>query len=171
MAPVPFPSEAFENEVLYHVEDNVAVITLNAPKRLNTMSAALNLGVLNALEIAAEDPEVHVIVFTGAGTRAFSAGGSLVADDSGQSAASAGFRQSKGQVPGTMYGAARNLRLSMNSSLLLRNNPKVTIAAVNGACAGAGFSWACACDIRFAADTGKVLIACTWEIVVCCSFS
>lgn len=153
MAPVEFPSDAFENEVLYRVEDHVAIITLNAPERLNTMSAALNLGVLSAVEIAAEDPEVHVIVFTGTGNRAFSAGGSLNADESGQSAASAGFRQ-KGGVPGTMFGAARNLRLSMNSSYLLRNNPKVTIAAVNGACAGAGLSWACACDVRFAADKG-----------------
>jgi 2-(1,2-epoxy-1,2-dihydrophenyl)acetyl-CoA isomerase len=33
--------------------------------------------------------------------------------------------------------------------------PKITIAAINGACAGAGFSWACACDLRIAAEGAK----------------
>jgi enoyl-CoA hydratase/carnithine racemase len=48
-----FPSEVFNNEVLYNVDKSVAVITLNAPDRLNTFSIAMNKGVLAALEMAA----------------------------------------------------------------------------------------------------------------------
>src|SRR5205814_1748563 len=41
----------------------------------------------------------------------------------------------------------------MRTSELLRVMPKVTIAAVNGACGGAGLAWACACDLRYASAT------------------
>jgi 2-(1,2-epoxy-1,2-dihydrophenyl)acetyl-CoA isomerase len=119
---------------------------------MNTMSKEMNMGVLVALEIAAQDETVSVIVLTGSGTRAFCAGGNLQADDSGQSSASAGMRQTQSGIPPTAFGAVRNLRISMNSSWLLRNISKPTICAVNGACAGAGFSWACACDLRFASE-------------------
>jgi 2-(1,2-epoxy-1,2-dihydrophenyl)acetyl-CoA isomerase len=47
----------------------------------------------------------------------------------------------------------------MRSSQLLHEMPKVTIAAINGACAGAGLSWACACDLRYAAAGAKFNVA------------
>ena len=47
----------------------------------------------------------------------------------------------------------------MYSSELLRNMNKVTICAINGACAGAGFSWACAADLRFSVDGAKFTTA------------
>jgi 2-(1,2-epoxy-1,2-dihydrophenyl)acetyl-CoA isomerase len=149
-----FPTKLFKNEVIYTVNEyGVAVIKLNAPQRMNTMSGDMNAGVMCALELASDDPNVGVIVFTGEGTRAFCAGGNLQPDESGQSGASAGFRKSVGGIPATITGAIRNLRSGMNSSLLFREVPKPTIAAVNGACAGAGFSWACSCDIRLASDS------------------
>ena len=149
-----FPTQLFKNEVIYTVNEfGVAVIKMNAPQRMNTMSSAMNTGVMCALELASDDPDVGVIVFTGEGTRAFCAGGNLQPDESGQSGASAGFRKSSGGLPATVTGAIRNLRQGMNSSLLFREVPKPTIAAVNGACAGAGFSWACSCDIRLASDS------------------
>lgn len=144
-----FPSELFNNAVLYEVKDGVAVITLNEPKTMNTMSYNLNLGVQVALDLAEEDHEVRVVVLTGNG-RAFCAGGALSA--TGEGGASSGFKAKEGQtIPATVSQAVRNLRSGMNSSQQLRNMDKPTIAAVNGACAGAGFSWACACDLRFAA--------------------
>jgi len=57
------------------------------------------------------------------------------------------------RIPATVNAAIRNLRLGMRSSEILKFMDKPTIAAVNGACAGAGFSWACACDLRFAAKS------------------
>ena len=45
------------------------------------------------------------------------------------------------------------LRRFVRTSQLLREMPKLTIAAINGPCAGAGFSWACAADLRFAAES------------------
>ena len=51
--------------MLYKVDEHgVAVITLNAPKRMNTMSKSLNLGVLCALEMAEADPAVAVVCVT-----------------------------------------------------------------------------------------------------------
>jgi 2-(1,2-epoxy-1,2-dihydrophenyl)acetyl-CoA isomerase len=43
--------------------------------------------------------------------------------------------------------------------VLLHEMPAVTIAAVNGACAGAGLGWACACDFRFAAESARFNVA------------
>merc|ERR1719482_1456717 len=114
------------------------------------MNNQINAGVQVALDLAAEDPEVRMVVFTGTG-RAFCAGGSLSGGKGGS--ASSGFRAKEGgKIPATVSVAVRNLRQGMASSECLRNMDKPTIAAVNGACAGAGFSWACACDLRFAAE-------------------
>ena len=96
-----------------------------------------------ALELCSDDPTVAVVVFTGTGDRAFCAGGNLQGGG-----ASAGFR-AEGRLA-TVTGAIRNLRASMHSAQLLRNSHFVSVAAVNGACAGAGLSWACACDLRVA---------------------
>lgn len=145
-----FPADLFNNEVLYEVSDGVAVITLNRPKQMNTMGKHLNAGVQVALDLAAEDSEVRVVVFTGNG-RAFCAGGNL---DSEEDGASSGFKAKEGQkIPATVTMAVRSLRSGMTTVELLRNMDKPTIAAVNGACAGAGLGWATACDIRFAAES------------------
>jgi 2-(1,2-epoxy-1,2-dihydrophenyl)acetyl-CoA isomerase len=93
--------------------------------------------------------KMQVIVFTGTG-RAFCAGGNLSPD--AEDGAASGFKGKGGKIPSTVSMAVRNLRQGMASSELFRNIDKPTIAAVNGACAGAGLAWACACDLRFAAE-------------------
>ena len=65
----------------------------------------------------------------------------------------------KATIPMPMEGGIWQLRTNMYSSELLRNMGKVTIAAVNGACAGAGFSWACACDLRYSVKGAKFTTA------------
>ncbi len=130
--------------VLYEAADGIATITLNRPERLNAMNAALLQGALEALETAAADDGVRVVVMTGAG-RGFCAGGDLSARDT----LGTGPTQSRIRV----------LRTYMRSSQLLREMPKVTIAAVNGPCAGAGFSWACAADLRYAASSARFVTA------------
>lgn len=139
---------AFGGEVMYTVDGGVAVIRLNAPERMNTMGSKMNTGVQVALDLAQEDIDVRCVVFTGTGDRAFCAGGNLGSETDG---AATGFI-GKGPLPSTAVNAVRTLRKGMTSSESLRFMDKVTICAVNGACAGAGFSWACACDLRFASD-------------------
>jgi len=124
--------------VLYEATDGVAVITLNRPERLNTMNLELLEGALEAIETAASDDSVRAVIFTGAG-RGFCAGGDL--SDRNILAGKA------------VESDVGTLRHYMRTSELLHEMPKVTIAAVNGPCAGAGLSWACACDLRYAATS------------------
>ena len=136
MSAARFPAAAFDNEVLYTVERGVALITLNAPRRMNSMGAKMNHGVTLALDLAAEDDDVRCVVLTGAGGRAFSVGGDLFSATDG---ASTGFRaKDDDPLPDTVTMSARRLRVGMASSEALREMDKPTIAAVNGACAGAG---------------------------------
>jgi 2-(1,2-epoxy-1,2-dihydrophenyl)acetyl-CoA isomerase len=115
----------------------VATVTLNRPDRLNALTGE-SFDLLRAvLQELAEDADVRVVVLTGAG-RGFCAGGDLATLDG------SGERPDAGELRTTM---ARLTRIA----LLLHTMPKVTIAAVNGPCAGAGLSLACASDLRYAA--------------------
>lgn len=104
------------------------------------MTDELLTAALAAFERAASDTAVRAVVLTGSG-QAFCAGGDLGAGPGGGVAAAP-----------TCEGTVGVLRRYMCTSQLLRGMPKVTIAAINGACAGAGLSWAAACDLRYAAD-------------------
>jgi 2-(1,2-epoxy-1,2-dihydrophenyl)acetyl-CoA isomerase len=130
--------------VLYEVEGGVATVTLNRPDRLNSMTAELLSGAVEALEEAAADDSVRVVVFTGAG-RGFCAGADLTA------------RNTLGE--GNIDARIGVLQRFERSALLLHEMPKVTIAAVNGPAAGAGLAWACAADLRFAAASAKFVTA------------
>lgn len=130
--------------VLYEVKDHIATITLNRPERLNAMTGALLEEVLEALETAADDSDVRCVIFTGAG-RGFCAG----ADLSDRNILGDGNFQKRQRV----------LRSYVRSAQLLREMPKPTIAAVNGAAAGAGAAWAFAADLRYAALSAKFVTA------------
>lgn len=125
----------------------IAVVTLNRPERLNTMTAQLLDEAYKVFSSLAEDPAVKVVILTGAG-HAFCAGGDLSLGPGGA-------------VTGTLRGrdAAAQLRTYMETAMLLHTMPAVTIAAINGACAGAGLSWACAADLRFTADHARFNVA------------
>lgn len=131
--------------VLYEVEDGIATLTINRPDRLNAQNGEVFETALAHLEAAATDDEVRVVVVTGAG-RGFSAGGDLGAMD--------GLRETP-----PLPRAVRDLRILTHTSQLLHEMPKVTIAAVNGACAGGGMSWATACDLRYAAASARFTTA------------
>ena len=136
-----------EEVVRYAVDGSVATITLNRPEQMNTMSRQLLEQALAALEAAADDDAVRAVIFTGTG-RAFCAGGDLREfagrePDGGAAGGSAATRSLQADVD--------RLRGAMRTSQLLREMPKVTFAAVNGACAGAGLAWACAADVRYCA--------------------
>jgi len=110
----------------------VQTITLNRPDVLNAFNRALHAGLRDALK-AARDDEVRAVVITGAG-RGFCAG-----QDLAEFQAMPDIRDSLEQTYHPNIRAIRTLE-------------KPVIAAVNGACAGAGLSLACACDVRIAAD-------------------
>ena len=125
--------------VRYEVSDGIATVTLNRPERLNTMNFDLLEAALETIERAASDEAARVVILTGAG-RGFCAGGDLSAGAGGGIASGGAIETDIGR-----------LRRYMRTSELLREMPKPTIAAINGACAGAGLSWACAADLRYAA--------------------
>ena len=109
----------------------VQTITLNRPDVMNAFNRALHAGLQAALK-EARDPDVRAVVVTGAG-RGFCAGQDL-----------------------TEFGEALDVGASLRATyhpnvLAIRSLEKPVIAAVNGACAGAGLSLACACDVRIAA--------------------
>jgi 2-(1,2-epoxy-1,2-dihydrophenyl)acetyl-CoA isomerase len=110
----------------------VQTITLNRPEKLNAFTVSLH-GELHAALEEARDPAVRAVVITGAG-RGFSAGQDLTA-----------FGES-GDVA-TMLRATYHVNV-----LAIQSLEKPVLAAVNGVCAGAGLSLACACDIRLASD-------------------
>ncbi len=116
----------------------VATITIDRAERLNAINESVLTAALSCLERAASAEEVRVVILTGKG-RAFSVGGDLSSGAGGGIAADLSFAAQTG-----------SFRRFMTISQLLRKMPKITIAAVDGPCAGAAFSWACACDLRFA---------------------
>jgi 2-(1,2-epoxy-1,2-dihydrophenyl)acetyl-CoA isomerase len=129
--------------VLYETDGPIATVTLNRPDRLNAMNRELITTAVEVFDKAASDPAIRVLILTGAG-KGFCAGGDL-----------AGFAGGEFKQPQPLAQRVAELRRSMRSSQILRESDMVTIAAINGACAGAGFSWALACDLRYAAASAK----------------
>lgn len=122
----------------------VATITLDRPERLNALDEQMTADLLASAERAAGDPAVRAVVLTGAG-RGFCSGG----DSSAPSTVSFGSLEE--EIAWT--------RRHTEVSHLLASMEKVTIAAVNGPCAGVGLSFAAACDIRLAADSAVFVTA------------
>ena len=137
------------SDLLETIEDGVAVLTLNRPQARNALSGPMIAGLLEALPRLSADPNVGAIIITGAGG-AFCAGG----DVKGFAATEGGANH--GRSPEQ---AAFSLRQSMEISRWLHDMPKITIAAIPGAAAGAGLSIALACDFRIAAKGAKITTA------------
>jgi 2-(1,2-epoxy-1,2-dihydrophenyl)acetyl-CoA isomerase len=121
-------------------EGAVLTITLNRPDVLNAFNAAMHKGLAAALK-EARSPEIRAVVITGAG-RGFCVGQDLTE-----------FREAPGDI-------GSRLRATYHPNVLaIRALEKPVIAAVNGAAAGAGMSFACACDLRIAADSASFVPA------------
>jgi len=126
--------------IRYEKSGPVATLTMNRPERLNSIAGRMMHELSDTLAAVAEDPQVRVLVLTGAG-RGFCAGADL-----------------QGIVEGDRGADDADTRpptFDFRIPVLLHNMAAVTIAAINGACAGAGFGWACACDLRFAATSAR----------------
>lgn len=135
-------------EVLYDIDDHVAIITLNRPERMNTISRTM-LEMLSQLLVAAnEDFEIRAVILTGKG-RAFCAGLDLKEKTQGKD--SSGI-MSNGD-------AATNFDLRNATPVVLQTMDKPTICALNGSSAGYGMDTALGCDIRIMAETAKMSAA------------
>jgi 2-(1,2-epoxy-1,2-dihydrophenyl)acetyl-CoA isomerase len=128
--------------VLYEVKDAVATVTINRPDRMNALTTEVLEKLPQALRRAAADRDVRCVVLTGAGERAFSAGADL---------AFPGERSPIGHDV-TLEDSIDTLQRQEDVSYLLHTMAKPTVAAVNGAVAGASLSMALACDIRVAVE-------------------
>jgi enoyl-CoA hydratase/carnithine racemase len=125
--------------LLYDVADHVATITINRPERRNALSWTVMTELRGAFAQAKSDPDVRVVVLTGAGDKAFSAG----ADLSGM-ASGAGFvdlHDARGEL-------ARLFREVWELG-------KPTVARVRGYSLAGGFGVALMCDVVIAADDAR----------------
>jgi 2-(1,2-epoxy-1,2-dihydrophenyl)acetyl-CoA isomerase len=122
--------------IAWEVSDGVGTLTFNRPDRLNGITNTMTRELHELLHAVAADDSVAVVIVTGAG-KAFCPGADLDHYSSGE--ADEPLRPESFDVP-----------------VLLHEMPQVTIAAINGACAGAGLGYACACDLRYVARSAKI---------------
>lgn len=128
----------------YRREGPVATVTMQRPQRANALDAAMILDLDEALATAEADDEVRVVILAGEG-RHFCSGHDLTELAEGQEHWAA--------VRSTPEGRWRHeTEMYLEPSLRWRNSPKITIAAVQGACAAAGLMLACMCDLIVASE-------------------
>jgi enoyl-CoA hydratase/carnithine racemase len=142
-------------DVLYEVQDRVAVIRLNRPEALNAFTAAMGVGLRKAVGMAVADDAVRVVVLTGAG-RGFCAGADMkllqgiktgaASASKGPEAPSPDFDSDLGPDVAAHYGGRFGYLFKAR---------KPIIAAINGPAAGLGLVIALYADIRFAGSDAK----------------
>jgi 2-(1,2-epoxy-1,2-dihydrophenyl)acetyl-CoA isomerase len=138
-------------KVLLERDGGVATVTLNRPDKMNALDLELMSELPRMLEQLATDTSVRCVVLTGAGEKAFSAGGDIsdMSSDNFFGGREAGGDPGRKEPWET---AATQLRRAMEASAWLHEMGKPTLASVNGATAGASLAMALACDLRIAAD-------------------
>ena len=135
--------------VLYDVSDRICTISLNRPEKLNAWTRQMHFDLRDAMHRAGADPEVRVIILTGAG-RGFCAG----ADMGGLQAIQAGAGNADRTVKATpvLPGGSTLPEFKMNYAYFPAI-PKFIIAAINGPAAGLGFVIPLYADLRFAGES------------------
>lgn len=118
-------------------EGAVAVVTIDHAAKHNALSARMRTALAEAMAAADADDAVRCIVLTGAGERAFAAGG-----DIGELATRTLDEQRQVMANGSVFGAVRRVS-------------KPVVAAINGVCLGGGLELALSCDLRIAADHAR----------------
>jgi enoyl-CoA hydratase/carnithine racemase len=123
-------------KIIYQVRDGMALLTIDKPKKHNSMSPDDFSNLREALVEADRDKDVKVIIITGAGSRAFCAGFDIM---------------NTPQLPVAEARLLHAANLELNRQLLRTN--KVTIAAVNGIAYGTGCEISLLCDLTVASQS------------------
>jgi enoyl-CoA hydratase len=129
-----------DDSILYERRDAVAVITFNRPDKLNAFDLSMLTELDTAVRAAGQDPEVRVIVFTGAGEKAFVAGGDI-----------SDLESRRGldhylEFAEKIHGVLRRIETV----------DKPTIGAINGWALGGGAELLLCLDIRLVAEKAKI---------------
>jgi 2-(1,2-epoxy-1,2-dihydrophenyl)acetyl-CoA isomerase len=132
------PSETSAGPLVVDVADGIAWLRLNRPEAMNSLDNALKDALVAALESAAADPAVRCVVLTGNG-RAFCVGQDLKE-----------HVRSLSDPSSTLATTVTDHYNKIVTALVTMNKP--VVAAVNGVAAGAGMSFALACDVRVASE-------------------
>jgi len=128
---------AYEN-IIYQVEEGIAIITFNRPKALNALNAALLDEFSSALDEIAASNNIRVLVLTGAGDKSFVAGADI------------------NELATFSSLTAKNFSYKGHTIIArLQELPIVVIAAVNGFALGGGTEIAIACDFIYASENAK----------------
>lgn len=124
--------------VILKKEGHVATIMVNRPKALNALNWETTEDITAAVENARDDDDIFVIIITGAGDKAFVAGGDIA------------YMQKLTALEGRRFGL-----LGHKMCRTIENVEKPVIAAINGFCLGGGCELAMACDFRICSDKSK----------------
>ena len=135
---------ADQDEVRLDIEDTIATVLLNRPEALNAMNRDVFLGLQKTAQSIKESPDVRVVIVTGAGEKAFSAGIDLkmVASGGGGAVTFSNYREG--------YDRLYSLKMIFT---MYEEMAVPVIAAINGYCLGAALEFALCCDMRLACDT------------------
>ncbi|MCF8024490.1 MAG: enoyl-CoA hydratase/isomerase family protein, partial [Desulfobacteraceae bacterium] len=128
-------------EIIYEKQKRVARITINRPQKYNACTTRTLSEILQALTNAWADQEVGIVVFTGAGSKAFCTGGDQSTREAG------GYGDSEGTLPLEV--------LWQQVSQTIRTIPKPVIARVNGYAIGGGNVFHVVCDLSIASENAK----------------
>ena len=129
-----------DGKILQSAADGVGVITFNNPEKRNAMSLDMWEGLGHALIELRDNPDIRVVILTGAGDKAFVSGADI------------------SQFEKTRHNAEASEEYSKRSAAqraLLADYPKPTIACIRGFCLGGGMQMAMAADIRIASDNSQ----------------
>ena len=128
--------------LIYDVDDRVAKITLNRPERMNALNLALCAEIVAAIQQADADPGVRVVLVTGAGGKAFSAGYDI------KETASGGPRRGQPEW-------RERLQKDLRFCYAPWECTKPVIAVIDGFCLAGALEFAQMCDIRYCSDDSK----------------
>jgi enoyl-CoA hydratase len=128
------------SKLIAEIRDSAGYLILNAPDRRNALSYDMWAGIPPIIERFAAEPRVRLVVLTGQGTGAFSAGADISEFDHNRATGESG--QSYERVTEAAFDS-------------LYRCAKPVVAAIRGVCFGGGFALALACDLRLASDEAR----------------
>lgn len=124
------------------LEDQLAVVTLNRPDKLNAINRQLHLEMMEACRRLRDDDNVRAVIFTGQG-RGFCSGADLTSD------------RASNEHPSRNHRLDEYNWVGRQAVMIYKGLDKPTIAAVNGVAAGAGMGLALACDMRVGCENTR----------------